>query len=125
MNALDELEALGDSMESLNSCCSTDEGVDQIQVQPSTAATNVAVSTPRSTRTAAPLLVSSDSDGESGDEAVSTCSFGSTADLSAVSSTPVPSWCEVCYKLLFENLISETKSHADTALILSYMYLYC
>lgn len=97
MNALDELEALGDSMESLNSCCSTDD-TDELSppVKSPTAATNVMVSTPRSNKTtAAPLLLSSESEADSGDEAVSMCSFGSTADLSAVSSTPLPPWVEV------------------------------
>ena len=95
MNALDELEALGDSMESLNSCCSTDDADEPAPVQYPTAATNVMVSSPRSKKTtAAPLLVSSESEADSGDEAVSMCSFGSTADLSAVSSTPLPSWVE-------------------------------
>jgi len=97
MNALDELEALGDSMESLNSCCSTDD-TDELPppVKSPTAATNVMVSTPRSNKTtAAPLLLSSESEADSGDEAVSMCSFGSTADLSAVSSTPLPPWVEI------------------------------
>jgi len=97
MNALDELEALSDSMDSLNSIdCEDDEICDISQRAPSDISQPEAKALGES---GAPLLVDDDEKSVAGSDVdqdeLSLCSFGSTADLSACGSTPLPVWIEV------------------------------